>query len=490
MTGQVRAPSIDRKDLRWFNVEKPVSLNALRGRLVILDFWTFCCINCMHVLPTLAAIEDRFPEDVAVIGVHSPKFKAERDPANVEQAIARYGIRHPVIHDPDMTLWHEYAVRAWPTLVFVDPAGYVLGQVAGEPNRDKLIGGIEEMLADFRADGTLKPAHLPLTAPKVAGGRLSFPGKIKPVPGTPKRWAIADAGHHQVVVIGDDGKELARFGSGAPGFADGIGKEAAFNAPQGLVATTDAIFVADTGNHRIRRIDLASGTVDTLAGTGERGRGLPKAGGDDAHNVSLASPWDLEILANRLFFANAGTHQLGEIDLKGGTVRLLAGSGAEDVSDGRAFDARLAQPSGLALSPDGQALYFADSETSAARVLHLDGAPRVETLIGRGLFDFGHANGPFATAKLQHPLGVAWSPTGLIVADSYNGRLRRLDLVDQTAEDVGEAEFDCEGGVCYPSGEPAGVWADGPDRLLVADTNNHRIVEVLPRTRTVRTLFA
>lgn len=490
MTGQVRAPKIDRTGLRWFNVEKPLSLNALRGRLVILDFWTFCCINCMHVLPTLAAIEERFPEEVAVIGVHSPKFKAERDPANVEQAIARYGIRHPVIHDPEMTLWHEYAVRAWPTLVFVDPAGYVLGEISGEPDRDKLIDGIENMLADFKASGTLKPARLPLTSRKAVGGRLAFPGKIKPLPGTSKHWAVADAGHNQIVVLSDDGQELTRFGSGAAGFADGDGKTASFSRPQGLIAKKDMIFVADTENHRLRRIDLATGVVDTLAGTGARGRSLPKAGDSDSRKVSLASPWDLEISGNRLFFANAGTHQLGEIDLKSNSVRLLAGSGAEDVIDGRAFDARLAQPSGLALAPDGRALYFVDSETSAARILHLDGALRVETLIGHGLFDYGHENGPFAKAKLQHPLGVAWSPSGLIIADSYNGRLRRLDLVDQTAEDVGEAEFDCEGSICYPSGEPAGVWADGPDRLLVADTNNHRIVEILPATRTMRTFFA
>ncbi|MEW6325974.1 MAG: thioredoxin-like domain-containing protein, partial [Nitrospirota bacterium] len=332
MFGLTRAPMIDRAGLKWFNVTAPLNLNALRGRLVILDFWTFCCINCMHVLPTLRRVEEMFPEEIVVIGVHSPKFSAERDPANVVHAIARYGIRHPVIHDPEMVLWRQYAVRAWPTLVFVSPDGYVLGELAGEPDPERLIAGIGEMLRTWKEEGKLKPALFPLAQPVANGGCLSFPGKIKPLPCTDgtKRWAVADAGHHQIVVFDDWGREVARYGSGRSGFIDAGPDTSAFNAPQGLAGTRDAIYVADTGNHAVRRIDRATGAVVTLAGNGRRGRALPRQPVTGAE-VALASVWDLAVKDSSLFFANAGTHQLGHFDLGDGTVRALAGSGAESV---------------------------------------------------------------------------------------------------------------------------------------------------------------
>lgn len=420
-----------------------------------------------------------------MIGVHSPKFAAERDGANVAHAIARYDIRHPVVHDPGMSIWRAYGVRAWPTLVFVAPDGQVIGHLSGEPDRERLIAGITEMFATWRQEGILRPGDLGLVAPAPSGGRLSFPGKIKPVPGTPARWVAADAGHHQIVLFDDLGRELHRYGSGRAGFADGAAAAAAFQSPQGLAADTDAIYVADTGNHAIRRIAHDDGRVITLAGKGVRGRPLPwrwRPGPE----VELASPWDLETRDGRLFFANAGTHQLGEMDLGNGVARARAGTGAENITDGTAAEALLAQPSGLALDPSGSTLYFADSETSAVRALSLGIDAAVTTLVGTGLFNFGHANGAFADARFQHPLGLAWWKEGLVVADSYNGRLRHLDLALRTVADVGETGFNCEGPVCLPAGEPAGVAAGGEDRLLVADTNNHRIVEVRPGAKTLR----
>ncbi|MEK7244836.1 MAG: thioredoxin-like domain-containing protein, partial [Pseudomonadota bacterium] len=462
----ISAPRIDLPGLAWFNSAGPLALADLRGRLVILDFWTFCCINCMHVLPILKAIEETWPREVAVIGVHSPKFAAERDGANLAHAVARYGIRHPVIHDPGMAIWRAYTVRAWPTLVFIAPDGKIIGQLSGEPDRERLMNGIAEMLATWRQEGILRPGGLELESPGASGGRLSFPGKIKPVPGAPARppresgdldatfnargdsvfrpptggtarWAAADAGHHQIVLFDDAGSELARYGSGQSGFADGA-SEASFQSPQGLAAEPDTIYVADTGNHAIRRVALADGRVTTLAGNGARGRPLTWRS-HPGPDIALASPWDLEIRDGRLFFANAGTHQLGELDLGGGGARALAGTGGEHITDGPAAAALLAQPSGLALDPAGATLYFADSETSAVRALSLGTDAEVTTLVGTGLFDFGHANGAFADAKFQHPLGLAWWKDGLVVADSYNGRLRFLDLEEQTVADVGES---------------------------------------------------
>jgi thiol-disulfide isomerase/thioredoxin len=488
----VRAPEIDRPGLQWFNVPGPLSLAGLRGRLVILDFWTFCCINCLHVLPTLRRVEEAFPEEVVVVGVHSPKFPAERDPANLAAAIARYGIRHPVVNDPDFRIWREYAVRAWPTLVVVSPDGTVIGQHSGEPDPDRLLGAVADLLDGFRREGRLEPRPLDLAAvmPPVPPGRLSFPGKIKPAGcGT---WAVADAGHNQVVLFDECGNEIARYGSGEAGFADGPAAEARFDAPQGLVADGETVWVADTGNHAIRRIDRASGMVSTLAGTGARGRvlGAPAPG----RRTALASPWDLERRGRLLFFANAGTHQLGQLDLDSGRVARLAGAGPEGLRDGAAVEAHLAQPSGLALSPDGGTLWFADAETSSIRALDL-ASGAVTTLAGSGLFDFGHVNGPLADVQFQHCLGLAPWRDGLLVADSYNGALRLIDPGRGVAEDFDGAHFACADPVCLPLGEPAGLWADGSGtdgtgRVLVADTNNHRILEYCPAEGSYRTWVA
>lgn len=485
----VRAPEINRPGLEWFNVPEPLSLSKLAGRLVILDFWTFCCINCMQVLPTLRRVEEAFPEDVVVIGVHSPKFEAERDPAKVRAAIARYDIRHPVVHDPEMTIWRQYAVRAWPTLVFLSPTGAVLGQTSGEPDPDRLLEAIGRVVTQGRSDGTIAPEPLGLALGSSPIAPLLYPGKIKPLPDPRSAlWVIADSGHHQIVVITDEGRELARYGSGEAGFADGAAGDASFQSPQGLVADEESIFVADTGNHAIRRIDRASGRVETLAGTGRRGPRL--TGPTVARDTVLASVWDLEKRGASLVFANAGSHQLGVLDLETGELGPIAGTGAENIADGPAHEALLAQPSGLALDPHGRWLAFADSETSSVRILTLDDEmPRVATVIGTGLFDFGHRNGAVDEALLQHPLGLDWlDERRLVIADSYNDAVRVIDLETGQIDDLDGGDFVCEDAVCLPLGEPAGVAVAPDGRIMVSDTNNHRIVAYRPDERRYRTL--
>lgn len=489
MAKVVHAPELDRPGLHWFHVPRPLSLKDLAGKLVILDFWTFCCINCMHVIPTLRRIETAFPDTVVVIGVHSPKFAAERDPANVARAIARYGIANPVIHDRGLVLWREFGVRAWPTLTFISPDGYVIGQVSGEPDPQKLFDAVSHTIAESKAAGELRPSPLALSPMvEAAAGRLRFPGKIKPLPRLvgSALWALADSGHHQIVLLDAEGHECRRFGDGQAGFDDGAGSSARFNNPQGLIAGADALYVADTGNHALRRIHFESGMVTTLAGVGRRGR--PLGNPTPAREAALASPWDLELDGECLYFANAGTHQLGVLELAGGTVSRLAGSGAEAITNGPASEAALAQPSGLALDHRRRLLYVADSETSAIRVLDL-AREHLRTLVGAGLFAFGHRNGPFGDARLQHPLGVAvLDDRHLAIADSYNNALRLLDLNNQVVTDLDDG-FTCLDPVCLPLAEPAGVTSDGAGRLLVGDTNNHRIVSVDPVNRTTKTWF-
>lgn len=479
MFGITRAPDFDRAGLSWFNVDKPLTLADLKGRIVILDFWTFCCINCFHVLPVLKRIEEEFPTEVVVIGVHSPKFDHERDDEALKQAIARYGITHPVVHDPHMVLWEEYCVRAWPTLALISPDGMVIGELAGEPHPELLLQGIGDMVRQFFARGELQPRPFHTTPIVDGGGALRFPGKIKPCPSADgfKLWALADTGHNQIVIMEDDGSELVRYGTGEAARRDG-GAEAAFNAPEGLACDLTSIYVADTRNHVIRRIDRASGEVETLAGLGCRGTILrtPEPGA----GIALASPWDIEVSNGIVYFANAGSHQIGALDLATRMVRPVAGSGGENIEDGEGEAALLAQPSGLALHPDGEALYFADAETSAVRRLHL-ATGQVETLAGAGLFEFGHVDGPLNRARLQHPLGVAAVDGRVFVADSYNSAVRVIDLKAATIADLVAVT-----GLA----EPAGIAADGPDRLLISDTNNHRIVEYSIAEGIERTWYA
>ena len=481
------APEIARPGLKWFNVSAPLPIASLRGRLVILDFFTEGCINCIHIIPTLRRLEERYPDKVVVIGVHSPKFARERDPSSVGDAIERYEIHHPIIHDPKMTIWTAYGVHAWPTLAIVGPLGDLLGLIPGEPDPEKLLNAIGELLAKYSGAGSLKPARLELQVPPEPKGRFLYPGKLKPFPttGPEKRWVLADGGHNQIVLLDDQGKELRRFGSGEAGFLDGPATVARFNHPQGLTASTTDIFVADTDNHAIRRIDLASGAVSTLAGTGQRGFALSEP--LPARSTPLASPWDLEKKGDQLFFANAGTHQLGVANLKTATVARLAGSGAENLTSGPAKDAALAQPSGLSLSADGKTLYVADSESSAIRAVTLGLDASVTTLVGAGLFDFGWVNGDFNSARLQHPLAVAADGDRVLVADTYNSTVRILDLSRQQVSDFDDGTFTCTDPVCLPTREPAGIVVADADRILLVDTGNHRIEEYRLSQKSYRT---
>ncbi len=478
------APEIARPGLQWFNVAAPVPLEKLRGRLVILDFWTEGCINCIHIIPILRTIEERYPDKVVVIGVHSPKFAREKSATSVQDAIRRYEIHHPIIHDPEMELWQAYGVEAWPTLVFIGPDGKQLGQVQGEPEPHRFNRLVMDLLK--QSSGDIKPQRLLLKPLEAASqGRFSFPGKLKPVPGVAKRWALADAGHNQIVLLDDKGADVRRFGSGKEGFADGAANNASFNHPQGLIASPEALYVADTGNHAIRKIDLQTGNVSTLAGTGQRGKNL----GDAASGklTALASPWDLELKGRQLYFANAGTHQIGVLNLADNKVAMFAGSGAEELTDGFAKESGFAQPSGLALNADGTELYVADAESSAIRVITTGARPKVKTLVGAGLFDFGRINGGFKAARLQHPLGVAVSGQQILVADTYNNAIRSLDLAQEQVSEFDGGVFTCVDPTCIPTREPAGIAIDGNDRVLLVDTGNQRIEEYRPSTKTYHT---
>ncbi|GAA2503275.1 NHL domain-containing thioredoxin family protein [Streptomyces longisporus] len=420
---RVRAPELVGKG-GWLNTgDQQYTLSDLRGRIVVLDFWTFCCINCLHVLDELRELEEKHADTVVVIGVHSPKFVHEAEHAAVVDAVERYGVEHPVLDDPELATWKQYAVRAWPTLVVIDPEGYVVAQHAGEGHVHAIERLVTELEAEHEAKGTLRRGDGPYVPPEPEPTTLRFPGKALVLPGG--TFLVSDTTRHQLVELAADGESVVRrIGSGARGFADGSAEAAAFNEPQGLALLDDTtVVVADTVNHALRRLDLASGEVTTLAGTGRQWwQGSPTSG--PAREIDLSSPWDVALFGGRVWIAMAGVHQLWSYDPVERTVAVAAGTTNEGLVDGPGSEAWFAQPSGLAATADR--LWLADSETSALRWVDLDGI--VRTAVGTGLFDFGHRDGPAAQALFQHPLGVTALPDGSVaVSDTYNNALRRYD---------------------------------------------------------------
>ncbi|MGW7403188.1 thioredoxin-like domain-containing protein [Streptomyces sp. NPDC054833] len=421
---RVRAPELIGKG-GWLNTgDRQYTLADLRGRIVVLDFWTFCCINCLHVLDELRELEEKHRDTVVIIGVHSPKFVHEAEHQAVVDAVERYGVEHPVLDDPELATWKQYAVRAWPTLVVIDPEGYVVAQHAGEGHAHAIERLVEELEAEHGAKGTLRRGDGPYVAPEPEPTVLRFPGKALLLPSG--NFLVSDTTRHQLVELEADGETVVRrIGSGARGFVDGAAGTASFSEPQGLALFEDgaSVVVADTVNHALRRLDLGTGQVTTLAGTGRQWwQGSPTFG--PAREIDLSSPWDVAVFDGRVWIAMAGVHQLWAYDPVENTVAVAAGTTNEGLVDGPVTEAWFAQPSGLAASADR--LWLADSETSALRWVDLDG--RVHTAVGTGLFDFGHRDGAAEQALLQHPLGVTALPDGSVaVADTYNHALRRYD---------------------------------------------------------------
>ncbi|MFH8472301.1 NHL domain-containing thioredoxin family protein [Streptomyces sp. NPDC018000] len=424
---RVRAPELQGR--AWINTGgKELSLADFRGRILVLDFWTFCCVNCLHVLDELRELEEKHRDTVVIVGVHSPKFVHEAEHQAVVDAVERYEVHHPVLDDPELATWKQYAVRAWPTLVVIDPEGYVVAQHAGEGHAHAIEKLVEELEAEHGAKGTLRRGDGPYVAPEPVATHLRFPGKALLLPDG--GFLVSDTTRHRLVEIERDSEGVRRHvGTGDRGFADGGPDEVRFSEPQGLAVLPDGrIAVADTVNHAIRALELTTGVTTTLAGTGRQWwQGSPTSG--PAREVDLSSPWDVAWFADRLWIAMAGVHQLWTYDPATQTVQVAAGTTNEGLVDGPADEAWFAQPSGLATSADGERLWVADSETSALRYVERDGTGfAVRTAVGTGLFDFGHRDGGAEQALFQHPLGVTALPDGSVaVCDTYNHALRRYD---------------------------------------------------------------
>jgi thiol-disulfide isomerase/thioredoxin/streptogramin lyase len=480
----------------WLNTGgRDLTLADLRGKIVLLDFWTFCCINCLHVLDELREVEEAYRDVLVIVGVHSPKFVHEADPVALAAAVERYEVHHPVLDDPELVTWSAYTARAWPTLVVIDPEGYVVAHMAGEGHKHNVEVLVRELVAEHESKGTLHRGDGPYVPPAPTEGVLRFPAKAIRLPSG--NLVVADAGHHCLAELAPDGETLVRrIGSGERGLVDGGPDDARFSEPNGLCLVPEElrswlgydVVVADTVNHALRGVRLADGQVTTLAGTGEQflvGGPDNLAPGPDgarpawqpfgtyaARAVRLSSPWDVAWSAElgAVVVAMAGHHTIWTFDPAAGTVRHLAGTMNEGLQDGPGRDAWFAQTSGLAVGAGR--VWLADSEVSALRWLAPAGdGVEVGTAVGQGLFDFGHRDGPADQALLQHPLGVAVLPDGSVaVADTYNGAVRRYDPatneVTTLARDLAE---------------PSGLLVDAHDdavELVVVESAAHRLTRI------------
>ena len=475
----------------WLNTSQPIDMKDLKGKIVVLDFWTYCCINCMHVLPDLKFLEEKYANQIVVIGVHSAKFDNEKLSGNIRDAILRYDIRHPVVNDSEMVIWRKFGTRAWPTLAIVDPEGKFAGSQSGEGQRQLFDAIIGQMVKYHRWKGTLdeKPIVFESEAGKVQPTSLRYPGKILADTAS-QRVFVTDSNHNRIIVASTAGELLHTIGTGRSGSADGGFDVAEFNHPQGTVLVGNKLYVADTENHLLRVIDLEAKSVSTLAGTGRQGSlGFVQGKLTD---TGLNSPWSLAHVNEVLYVAMAGPHQIWAHDIGSDSIRVYAGSGKEDVVNGPLSLSAFAQPSEIAASADGEFLYVVDSEGSAIRRVPAKGAGRVTTVAGtselprgQSLFAFGNVDGIGNAARFQHPLGIAVTNDSLFVADSYNHSLRQIEIATEKVSTVagnGKAGNSLEP---LQLSEPGGLSVAGSS-LYIADTNNHRIVVMDLETKHAR----
>ena len=444
----------------------------------------------MHIFPQLRKLERKYASELVVVGVHSAKFPTEKETDSLTAAVRRCELEHPVINDAEFQVWQQYSCRAWPTLMFIDPSGNVIGKHEGELTFEQFDTLLSGMVAEFDEAGVIRRSPLPTSPARGPESALSFPGKVL-ADKAGGRLFIADTNHHRIIVSSFDGEVKQVIGTGEEALVDGTLAQAAFNHPQGMAIDGDLLYVADTENHAIRRVDLSFAQVKTLAGTGEQG--YERNGSRPGLSTSISSPWDVALHNGMVYIAMAGIHQLWALELETGIIAPYAGSGREAITDGPLATAALAQPSGITVGNDGaggERLYFADSETSAIRNADLNPNGSVRTLIGLGLFEFGDVDGEDFRVRMQHPIGITHHGGVLYVADTYNHKIKRVLPKTRSAFTV--AGTGAPGHVDGPFAqarfsEPCGLSiANG--MMYIADTNNHAIRVANMETSEVATL--
>lgn len=498
------------KGMQWLNTKKPLSKRDLKGKFVLLDFWTYCCINCIHILPDLKKLEAKYPNKLVVIGVHSAKFETEKETRNIREAILRYEIEHPVINDADHKVWQQYGVRSWPSIRLLDPEGKLVAGHSGEIRFEDLDAFLKPAFEYYDKKGLVDnaPIKFELESANEKPTPLRFPGKVLAHENS-KRLFITDSNHNRIVITDLEGNLIDTIGSGRIGKADGDFRTAEFDHPQGTVLHQNFLYVTDTENHLIRKVDLDKKSVTTIAGIGKQatrafqnfnpdGSGF-EAWAGDPKKTALNSPWALWVHGEDLFIAMAGPHQIWKMPLDESKIGPYAGNGREDIVDGPLLPnqpyalgfSSFAQPSGL--TSDGTWLYVADTEGSSIRAVPFDPKKSVRTVVGtseqRGgrLFIFGDKDGEKDDVLLQHAIGITYHDKQLYITDTYNNKIKVIDVESGTTKTLagtGKPGADDQTGTFD---EPAGIaFANGI--LYVADTNNHLIRKVDPKSGKVSTL--
>lgn len=480
-TSDVKKIIVQEND-QWFNVSRPLELSDLKDRIILLDFWTYACVNCTQTIPEIKKLEKEFGSKITVIGVHSGKFDNEKDFASIKKAILKHDITHPVINDSQLRVWNNFQVTAWPTFILINPHGNVVKTYVGENEAEKIKGDVKKLISKFKYQINRDPLPIVFEKFGMIGNVLDFPTKLQYAADFSYKSRhvpaifIANSGQNNIVVSSLTGDIITKIGSTKEGFEDGSFDVASFREPQGLLYSDGKLYVADKGNHALRVVDFKEGKVSTLIGSGQKGEGVEKSEFIEAKNFDLASPTDIEFFPdkNNIAIANSGTHQILSYNIQKQMISILAGNGSEGIDDGKYPENSLAQTSDM--SAYGRKLYFVDSESSSLRVLDENGD--VKTLIGKGLFEFGQANGDKSKALMQHPLGLVVDDTGAYISDSFNHVIRKYDFASKQIRNlIGAGKRGANVGGNTQFDEPEGI-VTVLDRFYVADSNNNRILIV------------
>lgn len=446
--------------LGWLNAE-PQTVAGQRGRVLALLFWNASSPYCHNLVDDLVRLQARYPLALSLVGLHQPKFDAEQDPAQVLKAVNRLGIPFPVANDPHWVAWQHYGIQSWPSVALVDTRGRLREVFAGDHQAGAIDAAIAALVAE--AGGAVVPPPPARRTGAETRLPLSFPSGLAV---GDNHLYVADTGHHRILECTHSGRVLREFGTGHGDLVDGAVEEAAFRSPRGLCLVREQLYVADSGNHAVRRIRLLDGAVETVVGTGRPGQPR-EAGGADIAAVPLNAPWDVTGTLDRIYVAMAGTNQVWEYDLQQAKFRCLAGAGELGIADGAARGALFAHPAALAMVQ--QTLYVVDSGSSSIRAVQT-AQSTVQTLVGQGLYDFGATDGQRRDARLQRPMGLALDPGApvLWIADTYNGSLRRLRL--------GGGEMSTHP-LPRPLQQPTAL-AAGAGSLWIADAGAHEVLRL------------
>ena len=458
---RIKAPEFP-DSTEWLNTDEPVRLENYRGKVILLDFWSYCHTNCLQSQADLQYLEKKYSDGLVVVGIHSPKFAHERETASINKAITRQRVQHPVINDAKYDLWKRFRIKSWPSLIVIDTDGYILGVLSGPGRRQQIDGLIHKQLTYADLKNTRDRTPFTLTEHPDSLQTLNYPGRVL---AEDDRLYISDSGHHRVLECTQEGKILRCFGTKRKGFLDGALEDASFNNPQGLAKLGDYLYVADSGNHAIRRIQLQNGEVQTVIGDGRQGF-VTNQDYADPSIAQLNYPWGLHVHDGSLYISMAGSHQLWRWNLSMNQLSPFTGNGQEGMHDGVANTTMFAQPSGISSADDK--LFVADASSSSIRSISMPDVG-VSTLVGQGLHDYGNQDGPARMAKLQHPMDLAYDrKRDLIwICDTYNNKLKYFRMAARDVKSLDLVGLD----------EPEGMSLDG-DFLWVVNTNQHKITRL------------